>query len=355
MVITRRILIILTLGLSACTSAPSVIEYDWTGREVSCESELMQSDSSLIGVAGLNMVGADEAVLYVRGGDYCLSLYRVDGDSLIWQRNLLRRGRGPGEAMNPMVHYMPEFGKLCVFRNNMASTEGIYWLDSVGYSDGVAEMAWDIRRMPDENPVRLILPVDTARFLADAPFGTEEMFGLYTYGKTEAVPIGLDYPEEMARHSFPMAAMALSGFVAKRPGSDTFVYSSQHGHFVRIFDIRDDRAVDIRTVYNEMPRFASDDMNGGIRFLDESQLGFWVFATEKYIYLLDAGMRIGEMRQGRRGERTVNVFDWDGRPVRKLRFDRDIGMFSVAPDDRFLYFNAADPDSGVEQIYRVAL
>ncbi len=66
-------------------------------------------------------------------------------------------------------------------------------------------------------------------------------------------------------------------------------------------------------------------------------------------------MRIGEMRQGRRGERTVNVFDWDGRPVRKLRFDRDIGMFSVAPDDRFLYFNAADPDSGAEQIYRVAL
>lgn len=348
----NSLFILLVSGLSACTSAPSMLEYDWSGKEVSCESTLMLSDSSLLGVAGLNMVGADDAVLYVRGGEYCLTLCRIEGDSLLWQRNLLRRGMGPGEAMNPVVHELPEFDRLCVFRNNGAYTEEVYWLDGV---EGGADRKWDIRRMPDKDPVRLTLPVDTARFLAEVPFGTDEMIGLYTYGQSEVVSIGLNYPAELARYSPQRKAMALGGFVAKCPGKNTFVYSSQHGRFVQIFDLQDDRAVNVRTVYNEMPRFDLDEANGGIRFRNESQLGFWVFATANYIYLLDAGMCIGEMRQGRQGERTVNVFDWDGNPVRKLRFDRNFDMFSVDPEDKYLYFNTTDIEAGMEQIRRVAL
>ena len=353
----NSLFILLVSGLSACTSAPSILEYDWSGKEVSCESTLMLSDSSLLGVAGLNMVGADDAVLYVRGGEYCLTLCRIEGDSLLWQRNLLRRGRGPGEAMTPMVYYLPELGKLCVFKDNMASTEGIYWLhsDSVGNREDRMGTNWDMRWMPDKNPVRLSLPVDTTLFLADAPFGTDEMIGLYTYGQSEVVSIGLNYPAELARYSPQRKAMALGGFVAKCPGKNTFVYSSQHGRFVQIFDLQDDRAVNVRTVYNEMPRFDLDEANGGIRFRNESQLGFWVSATANYIYLLDAGMCIGEMRQGRQGERTVNVFDWDGNPVRKLRFDRNFDMFSVDPEDKYLYFNTTDIEAGMEQIRRVAL
>lgn len=348
----NSLFILLVSGLSACTSAPSMLEYDWSGKEVSCESTLMLSDSSLLGVAGLNMVGAADAVLYVRGGEYCLTLCRIEGDSLLWQRNLLRRGMGPGEAMNPVVHELPEFDRLCVFRNNGAYTEEVYWLDGV---EGGADRKWDIRRMPDKDPVRLTLPVDTARFLAEVPFGTDEMIGLYTYGQSEVVSIGLNYPAELARYSPQRKAMALGGFVAKCPGKNTFVYSSQQGRFVQIFDLQDDRAVNVRTVYNEMPRFDLDEANGGIRFRNESQLGFWVFATANYIYLLDAGMCIGEMRQGRQGERTVNVFDWDGNPVRKLRFDRNFDMFSVDPEDKYLYFNTTDIEAGMEQIRRVAL
>lgn len=348
----NSLFILLVSGLSACTSAPSMLEYDWSGKEVSCESTLMLSDSSLLGVAGLNMVGAADAVLYVRGGEYCLTLCRIEGDSLLWQRNLLRRGRGPGEAMNPVVHKLPEFDRLCVFRNNGAYTEEVYWLDGV---EGGADRKWDIRRMPDKDPVRLTLPVDTARFLAEVPFGTDEMIGLYTYGQSEVVSIGLNYPAELARYSPQRKAMVLGGFVAKCPGKNTFVYSSQQGRFVQIFDLQDDRAVNVRTVYNEMPRFDLDEANGGIRFRNESQLGFWIFATANYIYLLDAGMCIGEMRQGRQGERTVNVFDWDGNPVRKLRFDRNFDMFSVDPEDKYLYFNTTDIEAGMEQIRRVAL
>lgn len=348
----NSLFILLVSGLSACTSAPSMLEYDWSGKEVSCESTLMLSDSSLLGVAGLNMVGADDAVLYVRGGEYCLTLCRIEGDSLLWQRNLLRRGMGPSEAMNPVVHELPEFDRLCVFRNNGAYTEEVYWLDGV---EGGADRKWDIRRMPDKDPVRLTLPVDTARFLAEVPFGTDEMIGLYTYGQSEVVSIGLNYPAELARYSPQRKAMVLGGFVAKCPGKNTFVYSSQQGRFVQIFDLQDDRAVNVRTVYNEMPRFDLDEANGGIRFRNESQLGFWVFATANYIYLLDAGMCIGEMRQGRQGERTVNVFDWDGNPVRKLRFDRNFDMFSVDPEDKYLYFNTTDIEAGMEQIRRVAL
>lgn len=355
MMIKNRILIILVLGLSACTSAPSKIEYDWSETEVTCESMSMLSDSSLIGVAGLNMIGHDKTVLYKRGGDHCLGLYEVREDSLIWQRDLLRRGRGPGEAMSPMVCYMPELDKICVFKDNMVSTEAIFWLDcAMGLNSG-AEMKWDIRRMPDENQVRLRLPIDTTTFLAEGAFGTDELFGFYTYGKPEVGPVGLSYPAEMAQYSPQIAAMVLSGFVAKRPGKDTFVYSSQHGHFVQIFDLQGGKAVNIRTLYNEMPQFDLDNVNGGVRFRDDSQLGFWVFATEKYIYLLDAGARIGDMRQGKRGERTVNIFTWDGTPVRKLHFDREIVMFSITPDDKYLYFNTIDLEAGEEQIRRVKL
>lgn len=351
----NKILIILAWGLSACTSTVPMIEYDWQGKEVLCESTLMSSDSSLVGIVGLNMVGSDETVFYGRGGEYCLKLYKVRGDSLIWQRNLLRRGKGPLEAMMPSVNYMPEFDKVCVFKDNMAFTDGIFWLDNRHRSGGQIENLWNAVRLSDKNPVRLRLPIDTMTYLADGSWGDNERFGLYRSGDSAVRNIGLKYPKEMSNYSPQTVAMALFSFVAKHPKEHTYVSSSQHGRFVQIFDIRDNRAVNIRTVYNEMPRFDPDEANGGIRFRNESQLGFWVFATGNYIYLLDAGVTTGDMRQGKRGERTVNVFCWDGTPVKKLRFDRDFDMFSVDPDDKYLYFNTTDPIVGTEQIRRVTL
>lgn len=340
--------------MTACTSAPSVIKYDWKGKEVSCESTLMLSDSSLVGVAGINMIGFDKAVLYERGGDYCLRLCEVNEDSLVWLGNLLRRGWGPGEALMPMVYYMPELDKIYVFRDNMASTEGIFWLDA-GDLDNGAEKRWNVRQISGKKSVRLRLPVDASVYLADAAWGDNDLFMLYSLDDPISRNIGLGYPAELSHYSPQTVAMVLSGFMAKRPGKNTFVNSSQHGHFVQIFDLQEGKATNIQTLYNEMPQFDLDNMNGGVRFRDDSQLGFWVFATEKYIYLLDAGVKIGDMRQGKRGERTVNIFKWDGTPVRKLHFDREIVMFSVTPDDKYLYFNSIDLEAGDEQIRRVVL
>lgn len=355
MLMNIRILAALLLGLSSCKSTPPQIAYDWTGKDTLCESTLMLSDSSLVGVVGLNMIGSDEAVLYDRGGEYCLKLYKVGGDSLIWQRNLLHRGRGPLEAMMPNVNYMPEFDRVCVFKDNVASTEGIFWLDNMNVPAEEVENVWNVVRLADENPVRLRLPIDTVTYLVDAALETKEMFGLYCPRDSNVRNIGLTYPTEMSDYAPQTIAMVLSGFVAKRPGDDMFVSSSQHGHCVQLFNLLDGKAANVKTLYNEMPSFEVDKVNGGLTFRNESQLGFWVFATEGYVYLLDAGVTTGDMRQGKRGERTVNVFLWDGTPVRKLRFDRDLAMFTVTPDDRYLYFTTVDMDAGEEQVRRVTL
>ncbi len=60
------------------------------------------------------------------------------------------------------------------------------------------------------------------------------------------------------------------------------------------------------------------------------------YASDKYIYLLYSGENARSEKLSL-GANSIFVYDWDGKPVRRLNLDRYIKCFGVTPDDDILY------------------
>ena len=143
----------------------------------------------------------------------------------------------------------------------------------------------------------------------------------------------------------------------KHPSAPCFVYSAQNGDYVVIFKLEDGKATDIKVLYNDLPKFTVAEDGITVRYLDESRGGFQVAVSSEHIYLLEYGITHGDFRKGntKQKNRHINVFRWDGTPVRRLNFDTSVIWFSVTPDDKYLYFTTQDLDAGKEQVKRFEL
>lgn len=122
-------------------------------------------------------------------------------------------------------------------------------------------------------------------------------------------------------------------------------------------EVYDEREWRVKREYKDLPKFTVVEDGITVRYLDESRGGFQVAVSSEHIYLLEYGITHGDFRKGntKQKNRHINVFRWDGTPVRRLNFDTSVIWFSVTPDDKYLYFTTQDLDAGKEQVKRFEL
>jgi hypothetical protein len=86
-------------------------------------------------------------------------------------------------------------------------------------------------------------------------------------------------------------------------------------------------------------------MNGIVGFED-------VVVKNKYIYALFNGEKMSERDEKAQGGKTIYVFDYEGKPVKKITLDRRISCLYIDDEERVMY--ALDLNSD-EPLYRARL
>ncbi len=59
-------------------------------------------------------------------------------------------------------------------------------------------------------------------------------------------------------------------------------------------------------------------------------------STNKYVYALYVGKTVAQDKSSENRSDEIHVFDWEGRPVKKLILGKEIFGFDVCPDDNYL-------------------
>ena len=333
--------------------------YDWTGKEAELVSELLVPDSSLLGISGAYMHGEWLMTALSRRADYEYTLFRLRGDSLVWQGNLARRGSGPGEVFQTSLQLAPAEKAAYVVADNGSFSTNLYRIDLTGSAEQILDQRqWHRWDYPEESKMFTQLVIDTVTLLTSPDYESPDLAALYTREDATRRAVGLACPEPANKFDPMLLSMAYAGRWAKHPNEQRFVYMARYGGYVQTCRLEGGRMTDLHVIYGDQPRFgvAADGIN--VRYEDKSRYGYAAAVSDRYIYLLESGLTFGDLRAGRTdGEhRRIHVFTWAGEPVRMLKMDYPVrGAFSVTPDDRYLYFSTVDLDRGEEQIRRAAL
>ena len=257
----------------------------------------------------------------------------------------LSKGRGPEESLPPVQLYANPFGNNKLYRYSKGSYDmGFYPLDSLSLFVPLFKVPFVFSNM---------IPYDTDRYLAAGRFNDEYRYRVLN---TEGTIIGRfgDYPDFLNGESliyFNARAMFHQVSFSNSYPKKKLVAASNY-----VVDIID-YSVDITNESIKRVLLVPYDYE----YAPESGRGIWaqakrgmvkgvssVACDDTYIYLL---FNPGLVREENIGvKREIWVFNWDGRPVKKLILDADVREITADPfsDDRTVFGVAYESDGDDE-------
>ena len=135
--------------------------------------------------------------------------------------------------------------------------------------------------------------------------------------------------------------------IFKNPEGNKIVLAERYMDAIEVFNVNSSNERSLKTYGPEKLEVSFNPMKVGETYVAEisgtSKYSFINGATtEKYIYLLYSGSLISE--EGGFYGKSIFVYDWSGKPVKKFVFDKELLCISVSERDNILY--AYDANGG---------
>lgn len=348
--------------LAACDNKPKTLQPDWTGKIGGRLTSIpMSFDTTTLFRTTKPFLHED--LLFVEQEaiqDNLWSLFRIQGDSLLWQGILLQKGKGPFEIQERAFLLDAGGDSLIV---NPTGTRSFFTIPDHDPEAILDRKLWRVHAYPDNiEHIDMMATTTSGGFLVTARGDKDYMFDLFQPGDSLTTPVVSPYPEAAQSMEGMTKGLAYNGRIYQRPGTDRYVQVNSTGLMVTIFDLKDNRITGRTEVYNELPEFkpAGDGLN--LTPAGKNRLGFRTAVTGRYIYLLDVMFKLKDLGvvPNYKGyplgySDQLLIFDWDGSPVARYELDTPVVGMAVAPDNSYFYANTVEPETGDQRILRFAL
>lgn len=141
--------------------------------------------------------------------------------------------------------------------------------------------------------------------------------------------------------------MAYQGSVKSNPAMTKLVYAVRTAPIVFFYNINEDginKKCQYAFAYPEYKTEVSQHSMSAPQSA-ENKMGFIdSYATDQYVYLLYSGKSYKDMKTKAFEGSVIYVFDWDGKPVKRLILDIPIKILCVSADNSIIYGFADIPE-----------
>ncbi len=272
----------------------------------------------------------------------CKKLVLSD-DTLIEESSFLRKGRAEKEALQPMFAMHED--TLYVIENNGAE-DGKLMKISLASSDNPD--SWIVHDFPKKqntgSAAAMAWAGDDRLALCLMSSGQPHFLYLYDMADEKYYDLNLNIEDgcDGERYWKSMMYSTNAGIFY----SDThhkLSYTCGEGRYFEIITLEDHKIKDRIVVFGDMPKYTSYDSGGGMwtyDLMDKKKRGIVSWGTDERIYLVYYAENISKDREdGFPGTffDTIDVFDWNGRQVDRLKTDKPFSNFLVNEDDSRLY------------------
>jgi hypothetical protein len=240
--------------------------------------------------------------------DYPSSLYMINDTTLIWL-----------DAMSRICH--------AVFSSDKRT------LVSIGQSH---ELSHDL------NPMRMV-PVSDKGYVAVGLIDKGRYALLDKHGNVKSYMY--DYPKDNVSIEPRMKGYVYQGCFVSNANFTKYAFYTYNSEIIEFFSVENDGGIKKQKEYhyNYTKYIPSSPMpsieDGSLYFVNGC-------ATNKYVYMLYAGKKISESRS-LIGAKTVLVFDWNGKPIRRLELSAEVTAIAVDENDGIMYATANQPEGSL--------
>lgn len=182
--------------------------------------------------------------------------------------------------------------------------------------------------------------MNTDQVIGTGDYDSDYKISLYDLNKDQPseqlLPYAVDSLHPVARGE----KTAYESFLFLKPGTNNkCVLASRYADRIEIFDVPTRQSRVVRGPENYTPNLSLAMGNDGKQISIRNGETRYAFVkgkvTEKYIYLLYSGNN--HQSKFLNHGKYIYVYDWDGKPVRKLVMKDHIVDFAVSSDDKTLY------------------
>lgn len=148
--------------------------------------------------------------------------------------------------------------------------------------------------------------------------------------------------EEESRVSGMIRSEIYQGKIAVNHSRTNLVHALLRANILSFYEIASSGDLQLKSEQiNSYPDYqynsAAMSTSSPIYYLD-------VCATDRYVYALYSGRNYKDHKDKAFVGKTVKVYDWDGKLVKKINLDADIKVMCVSSNDRKIYAIAHQPD-----------
>lgn len=143
-------------------------------------------------------------------------------------------------------------------------------------------------------------------------------------------------------------------------GKGKYLFATSESKYATIFSIQNGKCHIDNIIYNNPIRYEDASDTGELyRLLKGDSFGLKAKGTEKAIYILNLdkdfdGQPAKQIKDGHDGD-CIDVFDWNGKLIRKLKLDHTGYNIFIDNNDSLLYLIRTNPETGDQQLLKYSL
>jgi hypothetical protein len=248
-------------------------------------------------------------------------------------------GQGPGEL--PLGCYGYLYNNSFYISYDPAGMVAKYMMDSLSLNIDEKPINLTTYEIPDAFFSRVI-PVNDTLFLGAGTYQSKYQFVLFN-SKNDILDYGIEiYNSDESSYNIYHKFLSNQGVLQKHPTKNKFVYSINYSSNIDFIEVRNNEIHSINSLRLRNPKNSpySDGEINRILPDEKSPIGYIDIATdENYIYALYTDKKmVKENGMGNTfSSNYMLVFDWEGKPVKKLLFKDDVHYIAINEKKRKIY------------------
>ncbi|MBU3853510.1 MAG: TolB-like 6-bladed beta-propeller domain-containing protein [Candidatus Paraprevotella stercoravium] len=321
-------LLFLVMCISSCKNQKVDDVYTAFPESHTLTAEIHQIPPIMLNPRGMYLLDSS-LVVFNDGLDTCFQVF--DRNSLEYRYSFGLKGNGPEDFNMPS-------GDVVYNRQGEVAILDVNMLKVISFKDGHPVVG--TRKIPAQNSYyNGLISLNDSLFVCNGDFeDTKEFMFIHGDGTLE---LKVDYPEGIDRFgSILQRNQAYEHMAVARPSGDRF---ASFYTFQRAFRIINEKGDILKNVTLAIEPFDEqipvDDEQRRIHVLS-------VRATQDYIYTLNLDMTPEEIYQ-QKSFPSIQVYSWDGEPVKKYNLDRFISSFTIDESSQMIYGAFAEKEDEI--------
>lgn len=306
----------------------------------------VQMPSSYLGGFDLLFSG-DSLFLQCSYSDTLFRIARLKGDSLSILDAFVGKGMGPNEMTNGSIARKND-GDLIVIDSSIGRIHNIYDIpvNSLHESSGWTKYPIDTISIINASFVSLN---DSCIMLASAPSNSiRSIFTKLNYKNQTWEPIEFWPDDGFVGPPFQKMFIYMANSVLRTNGKGKYFYLSGFGKYAFIFTVSNGKVVIDKYLYNEPMKYTASSESLDPKFRTPPEV-LRASVNSKHIYIFkyskkEDGSLSDDYIDTAYGD-EVEVYDWNGKLIRKYNLDRGGYYVNVNGDDTDMYLCSKNPDT----------